>query len=84
MSYVVVLQPSETIEIETEKAVALQDILDGLHAKVPDGFVLTHFTASTARGVARRVGSREITGDDKQALLAGIPEGWRAVSIREE
>ncbi|MBP2437785.1 hypothetical protein [Microbacterium amylolyticum] len=89
MPYAVLLRSTETAAFEVPEAQTLEEIEQNLRAQVREGHELTDMQVHSPRGGGHIVGTgasrklefREIRGDDREALLASVPEGWQAQSI---
>ncbi|KAA9135220.1 hypothetical protein [Microbacterium caowuchunii] len=82
------IRPIETRTVEV-KGEGLRAIAEQLAA--PEGWELVSAPALPAKGTtelhatatfARRDGLQQIEAEDRDALLAKVPEGWQLLSIR--
>ncbi|MGA6128850.1 MULTISPECIES: hypothetical protein [unclassified Microbacterium] len=89
--YIGTIRPDETRTAELTGN-SLEEIHAAAIAQLPDGFELAAApvqmikgsTALTATATYRRVdGIREVEADDRGALLAKVPDGWRLLEVRE-
>ena len=89
--YIGTIRPDETRTAELTGN-SLEEIHAAAIAQLPDGFELAAApvqmikgsTALTATATYRRVdGIREVEADDRGALFAKVPGGWRLLEVRE-
>ncbi|WP_298040802.1 hypothetical protein [uncultured Microbacterium sp.] len=78
----------QTFDVESADLAGVQNQLEALR---PEGFDLISAPVRMIKGApvleatgtfARRDGIREIEGDDMDALLAQVPDGWQLLSVR--
>lgn len=84
------IRPVETRTVTVE-AHSLAEAHELLEAQRPDGFELANAPVTMGKGTTlltatgtyvRRDGVREITGADRAAIDAQIPDGWALITIR--
>lgn len=84
------IRPVETVTLEVEGE-TLAEIRAQLVAQTPPGFELTDAPARPMKGTTklatvakfqRRDGEREIEADDRAALQAKVPNGYRLLAVR--
>ena len=89
--YIGTIRPDETRTADLTGN-SLEEIHAAAIAQLPDGFELAAApvqmikgsTALTATATYRRVdGIREVAADDRRAMFAKVPDGWRLLEVRE-
>ena len=86
------MRPVETASVPVE-GTSLEDIQTQLDAHRPAGFDLISSPVEMIKGAAvlkavgtyaRRDQVTEVQGEDMDALLAKVPEGWQLLNVRPE
>lgn len=89
--YIGTIRPVETASIDLAGS-SLEEIRRQAAAATPDGFHLVSVPVKMTAGSSeltatatfeRRDGLRDIEADDRDALLARVPDGWKLVSMRK-
>jgi len=89
--YIGTIRPVETRSVELTGH-SLAEIREQARAATPEGFHLVGAPVNMIKGSTkltatarfeRRDGLRDIEADDRAALDAQVPEGWRLVNLRK-
>lgn len=89
--YIGTIRPVESSTIELTGH-SLEEIREQANAATPEGFHLVSAPVQMIKGSTelkatatfhRRDGGRDIEADDRAALDAQVPEGWRLVNLRK-